>query len=64
MGVRALRLQLVKSRFPNLKLKHVYQLRFGIGAAFDYGHQYTGLEGVPKLPLRFTTAQAARAMGG
>jgi hypothetical protein len=37
-------------------LAEEYHLRFGMGAALDKAHQYTGLEAIPDLPLRSATS--------
>ena len=36
---------------PLARLAAHYDLRFGLGAALDGGHRYTGLEAVPDFPL-------------
>jgi hypothetical protein len=36
---------------PLVRLATHYDLRFGLGAALDQQHRYTGLEAVPDFPL-------------
>ena len=36
---------------PLARMAEKYDLRFGLGAALDRGHRYTGLEAVPDFPL-------------